>query len=181
MRRRGFAFGRLAANPNIPPDLQRAHELMEGGNYAKAAPAFEELAQAAENRAGPRAPFLFMQAGRARILLGQNPAGMAHLRRGLELFASSGRYSHLYRAGNRAIQDLKARGLEKEALEIAGLIHANIPAISESPTQRGPAPSRIALPSHCPSCGGPVRADEVDWIDSASAECPFCGSPVQAE
>ena len=181
MRRRGFSFGRQAANPNIPVALQHAHELMEGGNYAEAALAFEKLAAAAEQRMGPRAPFLFMQAGRARILLKQIPAGMAHLRHGLEMFATSGRYAHLYRAGNRAVQELKARGLEKEASEIANLISNHIPAISESPTQRGPDPSRITLPTHCPSCGGPIRSDEVDWIDQFSAECPFCGSPVRAD
>jgi len=181
MRRRGFAHGRLAANPNIPPVLQRAHQLMEQGEYAKAALDFEQLAGAAEKRMGPRAPFLFIQAGRARILLNQNNAGMVHIRHGLELLASSGRYPQLYRAGNRVMQDLKTRGLEKESQEIAGIIHNHIPAISESPTQRGPDPSRVMLPTHCPSCGGPIRADEADWIDSLSAECPFCGSPVRVE
>lgn len=48
-------------------------------------------------------------------------------------------------------------------------------------TQSGPDPSRLMLPTHCLSCGGPVRADESDWIDSFSAECPFCGSPVRVE
>ena len=32
MHRRGFGFRRPLANPNIPPALQRAHELMELGN-----------------------------------------------------------------------------------------------------------------------------------------------------
>ena len=151
MRRRGFSFGRQAANPNIPVALQHAHELMEGGNYAEAALAFEKLAAAAEQRMGPRAPFLFMQAGRARILLKQIPAGMAHLR----------------------------HGLEKEASEIANLISNHIPAISESPTQRGPDPSRITLPTHCPSCGAAVRPNEIEWLDEFTAECDYCGSPVR--
>jgi ribosomal protein S27AE len=30
------------------------------------------------------------------------------------------------------------------------------------------------LPSKCPSCGAPLRLDEVDWIDSKSALCPRC-------
>lgn len=182
MRRRGFIFGRqAAANPNIPPALQQAHALMEDGNYNQAAQAFEELAAAAEKRMGPRAPFLFIQAGRARIQLNQNNAGLAHLRHGLEMLVASGRYHQLYRAGNRAVHELRARGLEKEAQEIAGIINVHTPAISESPTQRGPDPSRVTLPAHCPSCGGPLRADEADWIDSLSAECPFCGSPVRVE
>ena len=42
MRRRGFAFGRAAANPNILPALQHAHELMARGEHAQAALAFEQ-------------------------------------------------------------------------------------------------------------------------------------------
>jgi hypothetical protein len=181
MRRRGFGFRRPLANTNIPPVLQHAHELMELGNYAEAAVAFENLAHKAEERNGPRAPFLFLQAGSARIQLKQNAIGMGHLRHGLELFAASGRYHQLYRAGARIIRELKARGMEKEAQEITGLVQRNVPAISESPTQRGPDPSRVVLPTHCPSCGGPVRSDEVEWIDTVTAECSFCGSPIRVE
>lgn len=181
MHRRGFGFRRPLANPNIPPALQRAHELMELGNYAEAAVAFETLAQAAEKRTGPRAPFLYLQAGIARIQLKQTAVGMRHLNHGLELFATSGRYHQLYRAGGRIVRELKAHGLEKEAQEIANLVQRHIPAISESPTQRGPDPSRAMLPTHCTSCGGPVRSDEVEWIDANTAECPFCGSPIRTE
>jgi len=181
MRRRGFLFGRRPTNPNVPPALQHAHELMELGNFGEAAAAFEQLAASAESRGGPRAPFLFIQAGRARILMNQNSAGLALLRRGFELFAASKRFAQLYRTGNRTILELKSHGLEKEAREIATFIQANIPAIAESPTQRGPDPARVSLPTHCPSCGGPLRSDEVDWIDAQNAECAFCGSPVRAE
>ncbi len=180
MHRRGFGFRRSQANANAPLALQEAHELMELGKYAEAAEQFEKLACAAEARSGPRAPFLFLQAGNARIQLGQEVAGMGHLRHGLELLAATGRYHQLYRAGARVINDLKARGLEREAQEISRLIHRHTPAIAESPTQRGPDPGRTILPTHCPACGGPVRQDEVDWIDAQTAECAFCGSPVHA-
>ena len=178
MNRRGFGFRRTPANPHIPPALQRAHELMEFGNYAEAAVAFEKLAQGAEKRKGPRAPFLFLQAGTARIYLLQTAIGMGHLRHGLELFAATDRYSLLYRIGGRIVRELKARGLAKEAQEIASMLQRNIPAISESPTQRGTDPGRASLPTHCGSCGGPIRSDEVDWIDAHTAECSFCGSPI---
>jgi len=182
MQRRGFGLRRPLANANVNPALQRAHELMELGNYAEAASAFETLARAAEQRMGPRAPFFFLQAGNARLLLKQNAAGMENLRHGLELFATTGRYAQLYRAGMRIMNELKARGMEKEAQEISRLIHHHTPAIAESPTQRGPDPSRtMFLPTHCPSCGGPVRSDEADWIDANSVECPFCGSPIRTE
>jgi hypothetical protein len=179
--RRGFGF-RRPLNANTNPALQRAHELMERGNYAEAATAFETLAQAAEKRGGPRAPFFYLQAGNARILLKQDAVGMDHLRHGLELLAASGRFHQFYRSGMRIVNELKARRMEKEAQEISRLVHRHTPAIAESPTQRGPDPSRtMLLPTHCPSCGGPIRSDEADWIDASTAECPFCGSPVRAE
>lgn len=179
MRHRGFGFHHAPGSPDIPLVLQRANELMERGNYTEAAIAFEKLAQGAEMRMGPRAPFLFIQAGHARVMLEQTAIGVGYFRRGLELFASSGRYHQLYRVGGRIARDLRARGLEKEAQEISSLVQSNIPAISESPTQRGPDPARVALPTHCRSCGGPIRSDEVEWIDSVTAECSFCGSPVR--
>lgn len=182
MQRRGFGFRRPPAHPNIPPTLQQAHELMELGQYAEAAEAFEQLAAGAENRRGPRAPFLFMQAGRARLLLKQTSQGMAHFRHGLELFSQSGRYHQFYRAGTSAVRELKARGLEREAAEISSLLQGHLPAISESPTQRGPDPAaHLNLPSHCPFCGGPLRPDEVEWVAAATVECTFCGSPIRAE
>jgi hypothetical protein len=181
MHRRGFGFRRLQPNANIPPALQHAHELMETGNYAEAAAAFEKLAFAAEERSGPRAPFLFLQAGHARLQLKQEIVGMGHLRHGLELFATTGRYHQLYRAGMRVTNELKARGMEKEAQEISRLVHRHTPAIAESPTQRGPDPSRVVLPTHCPACGGPVRSDEVEWIDPVTAECSFCGGSIRTE
>ncbi len=181
MRKRGYFLGPRPDDPDIPPALKHAHELMQFGNYSEAAPVFEQLASSAERRGGPRAPFLFIQAARARLNLDQNAVGVGHLRHGLELFATSRRFTQLYRAGNRAISELKALGLEKEAREIATFVQNNIPAIAESPTQRIPDRTKLTLPTHCPSCGGPVHSNEVEWIDSRFVECSFCGSPIRAE
>jgi hypothetical protein len=155
---------------------------MELGNYAEAAAAFEKLALEAKNQLEPRAPFFYLQAGCARIHLRQVASGMTHLRHGLELFAASGHYHQLYRAGTRIVHELKARGLEKESQEISRLVHRHIPAISESPTQRGPEPGRrTPLATHCDFCGGPIHSDEMEWADATTATCPFCNSPVHLE
>lgn len=182
MRRRGFPLfrGRREAG-DLPPALQHAHELMARGDYNGAAVAFEQLAKAAESRQGPRAPFFFVQAGNARIHLNQVPAGMAHIRHGMEMLRVSGRHKQFYHVGQRAMLELSQRGLEKEAQEIAALIGANMPAIAELPTERGPEVRNVSLPTHCPSCGGPLRPGEVEWLDEASVECSYCGSPVKSE
>ena len=181
MRRRfGSLFRQQPAEQRIPPALQRAHEMMGMGDYARAALAFEQLAHAAETRGGPRAPFLLFQAGRARMLLNQIQAAMAHFKHGLLLLNQSSRFLQLYKAGQRIAQELKLRGLEKESQEISALISTSVPAVAELPTERGPDMATVILPTHCPSCGGPVRSPEVDWLDPRTAECPYCGSPVRA-
>ena len=179
--RRGFrrAFRRGMA-PDIPPLLQRANELLASGDFNGAAAAFEQLAQAAEGRSGPRAPRFFLDAGRARILAGQTAAGMSHLKHGLELFAVRGELLHLHRAGKRIIAELNQRGLSAEAKEIEAVLTGRLPANFTPPAVQTPARKPI-LPTHCPSCGGAVRPDEVEWLDEVTAECSYCGSPVRGE
>jgi predicted Zn-ribbon and HTH transcriptional regulator len=38
------------------------------------------------------------------------------------------------------------------------------------------------LPTVCPNCNGPIRANEIKWTGPQSANCPYCGSnlPMQA-
>jgi hypothetical protein len=148
-------------------------------DYQGAATTFEDLARRAERDGGPRAPFLFLQAGRAYIQWGKFATGVTHLKHGLTLLAGAGRYAQVYYAGTRVVQELNARGLEQEAQEVSAVVHSHRPAIAEMPTERLPA-RRPVLPTACPACGGPLRSDEMDWIDELTAECPFCGSPVRA-
>jgi hypothetical protein len=183
MKRRGFGLGpgrAVGGIKKVPPALQQANQLMTVGDYQGAAVSFESLAQKAEARGGRHAPFFLMQAGRARILLREHAKGMTHLTHGLTMLAEAERYTQLYRAGTRLIQELSDRKLEKEAQEITDLIRSYTPFIAEMATQRLPALKPI-LPTRCPACGGPVRSDEVEWIDEVTAECSFCGGPVRAK
>lgn len=182
MFRRGFRRGamRRAMQPDVPPMLVRAHELMAAGNYPAAAEAFEQLARAGEARQHPKTGQMFLQAGRARILAGQKEMGFAHLKRGLGLLAA---YPvQLQRAGERVVHELNERGMTAEAQEIAQWLKTSMPA---APAGMGASVSTPAkkpvLPTHCSGCGGPVRAADVDWIDEVTAECNWCGSPLRAE
>ncbi len=184
MFRRGFRRGviRQAMRPDVPPMLQRAHELMASGNYPAAAEAFEQLARGGEARQHPKTAQMYLQAGRARILAGQKDAGFAHLKRGLGLMAA---YPvQLQRAGERVVNELNERGMSAEAQEIAQWLKTSMPA-APAGARMGAAVSAPAkkpiLPTHCSGCGGPVRADDVDWIDEVTAECNWCGSPLRAE
>ena len=176
--RRQRIFGGMG-RANVPPMLQHANQLMAAGDYSGAAIAFQELAQGAEDRFPRRAPFLFMEAGRAAILNGQTKDGITTLRRGLTILASQGRIHRMRVMGQRVIEELHARGLNTEAEEIAGVLSGSLP--KEIPTETFTTTKRPILPTHCPSCGAALKPDEVEWIDDNTVECDYCGSPVRGE
>jgi hypothetical protein len=157
--------------------LQQANQLLANGSYREAANAFEELARWSEARLPERTPFLYLEAGQASLLDGQIRTGIAHLRRGLTLFATQGRFPRMHLLGHRILRDLNARGLVEEASEISSLLAANLP--EQNLPEQLSASRKPMLPAHCPHCGGALRADEIEWLDEATAECSYCGSPVR--
>ena len=171
--RRGFAA-------NVPPILQEANLAFDKGEYGRAAELFEQIAQGADARGGPRAPLFHLQAGRSRILAGQTSLGMPSLKRGLELLAQRRQYQRLQNAGQRVIAELQERGHAKEAAEIKAWLDSALPSSLAAQTPL-PAKQRPSLPTHCPQCGAAVRPDEVEWLDDVTAECAYCGSPVRDE
>ena len=171
LRRRG--------RPNVLAMLQNANQLFVSGNYAEATHAFEQLAHGAEERYSERAPFLYLEAGRAAILNQDHKTGVAHLRRGLTLLASQGRHARMHMLGNRIVNELNLRGMKDEANEIATLLTANAPL--DLHKESTAAAKKPILPTHCPNCGGALRIDEVEWLDELTAECAYCGSPVRGE
>ena len=166
----------LAAN--VPPILQEANFVFDKGEYGRAAELFEQIAQEADARGGPRAPLFHLKAGRARILAGQTQLGMPSLKRGLELFSQHKQFLQLQRAGTRVITELNEKGLKNEAAEIEMWLKSII-LLKPSFETDEVAEKRPNLPTHCPSCGAGLRPDEVQWLDDITAECAYCGSPVR--
>ena len=162
----------------VPPILQEANFAFDKGEYGRAGELFEKIAETAAARGGPRAPLLYLQAGRARIFAGQTALGMPSLKRGLELLAQRRSFLRLHRLRRRLIHELRERGLEKEAAEIETWTISPEVAVSETELQETPV-KRPLLPTHCPSCGAAVRPDEVEWLDEVTAECAYCGSPIR--
>jgi hypothetical protein len=178
-RRAQRIIRRMARREDIPPVLQQANQMMENGDYKNAAESFHTLAKGAEERFPHRAPFLYIEAGRAAILSGENKTGLADLRRGLTLLANQQRFARMQILGQRITDELRARNLNAEADEIEALLNGNLP---KEITPKSSAPvKRPILPTHCPSCGAAVKPDEVEWLDEVSAECSYCGSPVRDE
>ena len=178
MRRMFHRHIRRTLAQDVPPILQEANFAFDKGEYGRAAELFERIAQTADARGGPRAPLFHLQAGRARLYAGQTRLSLPSLKRGLELFAQRGQIQKLQQAGSRVIDDLNARGQKSEAAEMEAWLR-NLP-VSMSTLEPGTPPlNRPVLPAHCPSCGAAVRADEVVWLDDATAECAYCGSPLR--
>ena len=171
---------RRAFGGDVPPALRRANQLMATGQYAAAAEIFEQFARGAVQRNGPRAPLFLLQAGQARLHANQVPAAMAHFLEGFAIIAKRGNFQRLARAGQRIAAELKERGLTAEAGQIEAYLKSAMPAGFVAAPPAGAAKTRL-LPTTCPGCGGPIRSDEVDWVDEATAECPYCGSAVRAE
>jgi hypothetical protein len=163
---------------NVPPILQEANFAFDKGEYGRAAELFEQIAEKAAARGGPRAPNFYLQAGRARILAGQTTLGMPSLKRGLELLAERKKLQRLQQAAIRVISELNERGLGKEASEIETRLKTILPSTASMDTPEASV-KRPILPTHCPSCGAAVRPDEVEWLDEVTAECAYCGSPIR--
>ena len=178
MRRRFRREIRKTLAANVPPILQEANYAFDKGEYGLAAELFEQIAQTADARGGPRAPLFHLQAGRARIRAGQTHLGMPSLKRGLEILSQRKRFPQLQKAGSRVITELDEQGLKNESTEIEMWLKSILllePAFeSEMPTLKRPI-----LPTHCPSCGAALLPDEVEWLDEVTAECAYCGSPVR--
>ena len=178
MRRRFRRSIRKTLAEDVPPVLQEANYAVDKGEFGRAGELFEQIAQTADARGGPRAPIFYLKAGRARILAGQPHLGLPSLKRGLEILSQRKRFPQLQKAGSRVIAELKDLGLKNESAEIEMWLKSILllePAFeSKSATEAQPV-----LPTHCPACGAGLRSDEVEWIDSVTAACAYCGSPVR--
>ena len=175
MRRTFRRHIRKSLAQEVPPILQEANFAFSKGEYGRAAELFEKIARVADGRNGPRAPLFHLQAGRARVLAGQTGLGLPSLKRGLEILAQHKQFQRLHQFGTRTIDELTQHGHKNEATEIEAWLKSVLPEI---PLSEATA-KKTVLPTHCPSCGAPLRPDEVEWLDDVTGECGYCGSPVR--
>jgi tetratricopeptide (TPR) repeat protein len=170
--------------PDLPPALRHAQQLMSLGRFEEAAGLFEQLARGAQERGLAHDARLFQTAGLCRLNAGQVDQAMTNFRTGLQILSDRGNKPAFQRACQRIIRELNDKGYSKEANDLFESILKSsmspesivVTAVEKAqPTQRG------SLPASCPSCGGTLRADEVDWIDDASVECSWCGTPVMTD
>lgn len=188
MRRQAAPLAEIARQA-----LQNAHRMMDAGDYIPAAETFERLAEGAQARGMlQRAPQLYLQAGRARLLANQPQKGYDLVRKGLLLLAQTERWGSLHRFGSAAVAQLSQLGQAEKATQLQSwletmlkdhpeaLQEADIPSPAVGTKQAGTvqAAKTPRLPAKCPFCGANMRPNEVEWLDDQTGECPYCGSPI---
>lgn len=174
---------RNAAPRHVHPLLLRANRLFSDGKYYDAAKLYEKLAVGAYDRHLPRAPMLFMQAGKSLLIAGKVEKGMALAQRGLGLLADQKRWRELYQFGRRSVNVLNELGHKEQAAGLEEWLKALLPEDQE-PVMRKEQLTKEEMrvfPVSCPACGARVHPDEVKVIDKATVECSFCGSLIRSK
>jgi hypothetical protein len=159
--------------------LERAHRLLGLGDAAEAAPLFGQQAMQAEAMGLPaRAAQLHLQAARSYSFTASRGPLLDHALRAVALLTAAGDLALLEAALTRLVTELRERGWAAEATEVQQAVERALG--TPAPRQR-PALPASRLPTTCAQCGGPVRSDEVEWIDEVSAACSYCGCVLSTE
>ncbi|HUT17799.1 MAG TPA: hypothetical protein VM366_01465 [Anaerolineae bacterium] len=158
--------------------LRRAHHLMESGQFAQAYPLLRRLADVAVQRDMPvRAAHLYLRAAHARLEMGGPEDAFDLARRAIRLLLDAGQVARLGGLVPRMVEALEQKGYHPQAVALRAEARSLLGLSAEQP----PVPSPGRLPTRCPSCSAPVRADEVTWVAGRSAECAYCGTALRTE
>ncbi|BBB48513.1 hypothetical protein [Pelolinea submarina] len=171
----------LAARRPVPPKLREANQLYSTGDYEKAAGLYVQMAQRAEQNRLPQAANLYMRAGISYLKYGDLAQTQALLQKSFQYCIDRKRWPQLQRILKVASAELDAAGQTDLKSDLYTWAHTQLldanqtfPDIRDKANE--PSTQAVALPAHCPNCGGPVQPNEVEWYDSENPICAFCGS-----
>jgi hypothetical protein len=158
---------------------------MAAGEYGAACDLFSRVAAlAAGHQHFRRAGQLYAQAAQAAIKDGNLALATSHADRAIATLIQGGDFPHAVRVVKRIQSELRAHGHEAEAKSLRAKLEARLDelglALSDVEASATPPAPQRELPAECHACLGPVRSDEVEWIDDSSATCAYCGSTLQA-
>lgn len=154
---------------------------MRAGNFEKAAERFQELAQEAEQRGRiGGAGELYLRAARCYAELDDLDQADDCAERAIHAFIEARRPNRVRQVLPKVLAAMERHGRQADAERLRREVEEAFQGMDMMPA---PTKARVAarLPAKCPSCGGPIRPDEVAWAGPASAECPYCGGVVKAE
>lgn len=166
---------------HVPPAVAEAERTMRAGRFSEASTQFDELAHGAEEKAMPGAAAeLYLRAARCYMELDDLDQADERVEKAVDLFIEARRPARVRQVLPRALAALERHGRQEDAERLRKKVEE---AFGDQGLLPGRAKARAAarLPAKCPSCGGPIRPDEVAWAGPATAECPYCGGVVKAE
>ncbi|MBG0788315.1 MAG: hypothetical protein H0S79_24765 [Anaerolineaceae bacterium] len=91
------------------------------------------------------------------------------------------RWPALSRVGNQVVAELKDRGLSEASVSIREWLDEKLAGVKNELRTEEKVVERPTLPTKCPSCGGSIDPQMVEWLDGVTVECLYCGSAVRAE
>lgn len=158
--------------------LQQANTLAANGQPEQAASLFAQLAVALETSGHPRrAANLHAQAAHAYADSQDEAHALAHAQAALRLFI---RWQMARRTPvfyTNITRKMAAKGMA-----------ASVAVLQKEFGLAGPVPAAHAaaetarhgnLPAACSQCGGPLRSNEVAWVDDQTVGCIYCGAMVK--
>ncbi len=182
---RGRRFvGQGALFPEAQRQLAEANRLLVQGKPLDAAATFARVAEVAQQVNTPmRAAKLSSRAAQSYLSGGDPGQAVVQFRRAFSIAVGIGAFGAAAQLAHMAVNALRNQGLSAEAEGLHQEFDAQLQRHGLSlVSMASEGPSRPArLPSQCPACLGPVRSDEVEWIDDSSAECAYCGTVLRAE
>ena len=159
--------------------LCRAQRLIGFGRYDQAGQLLAGLAAELDAAGRPRAAAeMHARAAHCYVEGGIAAAALVEARTALERFREAGMPARFERFHANIYRKMLARGMQFGSESLRSQFGLPAPDAAQPPAP--PSAARLVLPTACEKCGAPVRSDEVDWIDSASAECAYCGAVLQA-
>jgi hypothetical protein len=158
--------------------LREAHRLYGAGQVAEAAEIFAHLGHTAEAHHMPRrAVRLHARAAESYAQAGNKGMALSEARQALQMVQRQQARGQLGRLLRRITEGFRQQGMQAEAETLEREFGGGV-AVAEGAGEEMVAHGR--LPAQCPQCGGPVRPDEVEWVDADRAECAYCGSILMA-
>ena len=167
--------------------LHVAHQLLSTGHPEEAARIFNTLADGMDMRGMKiRAAMIRMQAAYVEALSNMSLQAVRSAGMALDILAVANQPMKTAASTGRVINVLRQKGHEKEAAELEAKVDA---LLEKAGSSRQQVMQQLAaargqhhgeLPAKCPSCGGPLLPDEVEWHDASTASCIYCGSAVKA-
>jgi hypothetical protein len=170
-----------ALGPVEMAQLQNANRLMAAGQPEKAALIFLQLARELQASQHPRkAANLHAQASHAFTDAKEEAQALQQAQMALRFFMRLQMLSRAAQFYGNIRNKMNQNGMSASATELEKEFGNALAKISSRPLG-GPEQGPRHLPTSCPKCGAPLRADEVEWVDAMTASCSFCGSVVAKE